>query len=72
MFVSEVLHVFLQWLIRDLILVTKIVSATEWGEEDFITPRDDEAVPRRIFATASCALDRYDMPVAGIEMDHGY
>jgi len=69
-FVPEFLHVFLQCLIRDLILSIKTVSATVGGEEDFITPRDGELVPKRIFATDSCALDKYDIPVTQIEMDH--
>lgn len=66
----EFLHVFLQCLIRDLILSIKTVSATVGGEEDFITPREGEPVPKRILAIDSCALDKYDIPVAQIEMDH--
>lgn len=71
MFVSELLHDFIQSLIRDLILSTKTVSATVEGEEDFIRREEGRAVPRRILATDSCALDRYDMPVIQININHG-
>ena len=60
-------HVFLQCLIRDLILSTKTVSATVGDEEDFTTGREERAVPRRTLAADSWALDRYDMPVIQIK-----
>jgi hypothetical protein len=68
--VPDFLHVFLQCLILDLILSTKTVSATVGGEEGFIAARDGKPVPKRILATDSCSLDKYDMPVARNEMVH--
>lgn len=72
LFVSELLHDSLQYLTFDLILSTNTVSATVEGEEDFITRREGRAVPRRILAADSCALDRYDMPVIQIQINNNH
>lgn len=60
----ESLHALFQCLTRDLILSIKTASATEGVEDDVFTLLLGIGFPIRAFATDSCALDKYDMPVA--------
>lgn len=55
---------FFQCLIRDLTLSTNTVSATVGRkEEDFTTWFKVIGLAIRTFASNSCALDKYDIPI---------